>query len=119
VCGLSIIDVRGGHQPLYNEDRSVVLVMNGELYNFMELRHDLVARGHRFATRVDGEVVVHLYEELGLDCVRPLRGMFAFALWDRRAGRLVLARDRMGKKPLYLYERNQTGAVRVRDQGPA
>lgn len=107
VCRLSIIDVNGGHQPLYNEDGSVVLVMNGELYNFVELRHDLVARGHRFATRVDGEVVVHLYEELGLDCVRPLRGMFAFALWDRRAGRLVLARDRMGEKPLYLYERDQ------------
>ena len=103
---LSIIDVEGGQQPLYNEDGSLVLIANGEIYNFIELRHVLRAKGHRFQTGSDCEVIVHLYEEYGLECVHHLRGMFAFALWDRRRRLLVLARDRMGEKPLYLYEQD-------------
>ncbi len=101
---LSIIDHAGGAQPLYNEDRSHVLVANGEIYNFVELRRTLQSRGHRFGTKSDCEVILHLYEEYGDDCVHHLRGMFAFALWDANRNRLLLARDRMGEKPLYLYE---------------
>src|SRR3954470_3834825 len=99
---LAIIDVAGGQQPVYNEDRSVVAVFNGELYNFAELRADLARRGHRFASDGDSECLVHLYEEYGDDVVHHLRGMFAFAIWDARRQRLLLARDRVGKKPL-LY----------------
>lgn len=101
---LSIIDVAGGRQPLYNEDRSLVLVANGEIYNFVELRSKLENRGHRFQTRSDCENILHLYEDHGADCVKHLRGMFAFALWDNSRRRLLLARDRMGEKPLYLFE---------------
>ncbi len=101
---LGIIDLAGGGQPLYNEDSSLVLVANGEIYNFVELRSGLAERGHRFATNSDCETILHLYEEKGLDCVHDLRGMFAFALWDSRKRRLILARDRMGEKPLYLYQ---------------
>jgi asparagine synthase (glutamine-hydrolysing) len=101
---LSIIDLEGGQQPLYNEDRSLILVANGEIYNFVELRVELEARGHRFATGSDCETILHLYEEHGFGCVEHLRGMFAFALWDSRRERLLLARDRMGEKPLYFYE---------------
>lgn len=102
---LSIIDIGGGWQPLYNEDESIALIANGEIYNFVELRAELEARGHRFRTQSDCETIVHLYEEFGIDAVRRLRGMFAFALWDGRRRRLVLARDRMGEKPLYIFER--------------
>src|SRR5436309_4568676 len=98
---LSIIDVAGGHQPMANEDGSVWITYNGELYNHPVLRPELEARGHRYATRSDTETILHLYEEEGERCVERLRGMFAFALWDRREGRLVLARDRLGIKPLY------------------
>ena len=98
---LSIIDVAGGHQPVFNEDRSIWLVFNGEIYNFTELRDDLLKRGHHFATHTDTEVIVHLYEEMGADCVHRLRGMFAFALYDENRRKLLLARDRLGKKPLH------------------
>jgi asparagine synthase (glutamine-hydrolysing) len=101
---LSIIDTAGGHQPLFNEDRSVVVVLNGELYNHRALRQELRARGHVFQTSSDTEVLVHLYEERGDALVEELVGMFAFALYDRRRGRLLLARDRLGIKPLYLLE---------------
>ncbi|MGC2401336.1 MAG: asparagine synthase (glutamine-hydrolyzing) [Acidobacteriaceae bacterium] len=98
---LSIIDLAGGHQPVFNEDRSVWIVFNGEIYNFPELREDLLKRGHHFSTHTDTEVIVHLYEEMGADCVTRLRGMFAFALYDERRRKLLMARDRLGKKPLH------------------
>jgi len=99
---LSIIDLSTGDQPLANEDGTVVVVFNGEVYNFRELRAELEARGHRFATRSDTEAIVHAYEEFGEGCVGRFRGMFAFALWDATRRRLLLARDRVGKKPLYF-----------------
>ncbi len=98
---LSIIDLSTGHQPIHNEDQSIWVVFNGEIYNFPELRPDLEARGHRFYTNSDTEVIVHLYEEYGVECVKKLRGMFALAVWDQRKEKLLLARDRFGKKPLY------------------
>jgi asparagine synthase (glutamine-hydrolysing) len=100
---LSIIDVKTGHQPIANEDESAWIVYNGELYNHLELRKDLEARGHRYRTRSDTETIVHLYEEHGRDCMKYLRGMFAFAIWDRRSRRLFIARDRLGIKPLYYH----------------
>jgi asparagine synthase (glutamine-hydrolysing) len=102
---LSIIDLGGGRQPLYNEDRTLALVANGEIYNHAELRRRLEARGHRFTTGSDCEAILHAYAEFGTACVEHLRGMFAFALWDDVRRRLLLARDAMGEKPLYLYER--------------
>jgi asparagine synthase (glutamine-hydrolysing) len=103
---LSIIDRTGGHQPIHNEDRSVWIVFNGEIYNFPELYEALTKRGHRFYTHSDTEVIVHLYEDLGLEAIRQLRGMFAFALYDFRQNSLLLARDRLGKKPLHYALRN-------------
>jgi len=100
---LSIIDLGGGKQPIFNEDESIVIVFNGEIYNYVELTSELIARGHVFKTRSDTETIVHAYEEYGDDCVIRLRGMFAFALWDRRKQRLLLVRDRLGIKPLYYY----------------
>lgn len=102
---LSIIDVEGSDQPLYNEDQSIALVFNGEIYNYRELRTDLERRGHTLRTAGDGETLVHLYEEFGLGLFSRLRGMYAFALWDAPSERLVLAVDHIGMKPLYLHER--------------
>jgi asparagine synthase (glutamine-hydrolysing) len=98
---LSIIDLAGGHQPIHNEDQTVWVVYNGEIYNFPEVRRDLERRGHKFYTNTDTEIIVHLYEEMGADCVKRLRGMFGLALWDVRRQKLLLARDRLGKKPLH------------------
>jgi asparagine synthase (glutamine-hydrolysing) len=98
---LSIIDLSGGRQPIHNEDKTVWVVFNGEIYNFRELRAELERGGHRFYTNTDTEVIVHLYEDLGSDFVLKLRGMFAIALYDERSRRMVLARDRLGKKPLH------------------
>ncbi|HYM80067.1 MAG TPA: asparagine synthase (glutamine-hydrolyzing) [Candidatus Limnocylindria bacterium] len=98
---LSIVDLATGHQPLANEDGSIWIVFNGEIYNHTDLRRDLEARGHRYHTTSDTESIVHAYEEWGEDCVERLRGMFAFALWDRTRQRLFVARDRLGIKPLY------------------
>lgn len=99
---LSIIDVAGGHQPIANEDETVWLVLNGEIYNFRELHAWLEQKGHRFRTRTDTEVIVHLYEEVGVDFFKHLRGMFGLALWDVKRERLILGRDRIGEKPLYI-----------------
>jgi asparagine synthase (glutamine-hydrolysing) len=98
---LSIIDLSTGHQPISNEDGSVSVVFNGEIYNYQHIRNDLIASGHRFATNSDTETLVHLYEQSGTAGLERLRGMFAFAIWDNRRRRILLARDRFGKKPLY------------------
>jgi asparagine synthase (glutamine-hydrolysing) len=98
---LSIIDVAGGHQPISNEDGTVWVLLNGEIYNYPELRSELLSRGHHFRTRCDTEAIAHLYEEWGEECVAKLRGMFALVVWDGRQRKLLLARDRVGKKPLF------------------
>ena len=98
---LSIIDIEGGSQPLTNEDNSLYVIFNGEIYNYIELREELEKKGHRFKTRSDTEVIVHGYEQWGLECVNRFNGIFAFALWDSHQARLVLARDHLGVKPLY------------------
>lgn len=100
---LSIIDLKTGHQPISNEDESIWIVFNGEIYNYVELRSFLQGRGHRFRSQTDTEVIVHLYEELGERCVEQLRGMFSFAIWDSNKDRMFLARDRVGIKPLYYW----------------
>ncbi len=105
---LSIVDLAGGHQPMTNEDGSVVVVFNGELYNFPSLHDEIVAKGHRFNTRCDTEALVHLYEEYGEGMVARLRGMFAFAIWDRTRRRLLLARDHFGQKPQFYTEKAGT-----------
>lgn len=101
---LSIIDVEGGHQPVCNEDKTKYIVFNGEIYNFLELREQLIVRGHRFVTKGDTETILHAYEEWGEECVEHLSGMFAFAIWDIREQTLFVARDRLGIKPLFFAE---------------
>src|ERR1700680_4732939 len=107
---LSIIDIVGGNQPMWNEDRSVCVVFNGEIYNFQELRQDLITRGHAFRTRSDTEVIVHAWEEFSEACVERFRGMFAFVIWDARRHVLFGARDRLGIKPFYYHASSQTFA---------
>src|SRR5213075_2801514 len=101
---LSIIDIEGGKQPLSNEDGTIWVTYNGEIYNFRQLRAELDRKGHRFATRCDTEVIVHHYEEYGERRLGDLSGMFAFGLWDHRAERLLLVRDRIGIKPLFYAQ---------------
>src|SRR6266436_5674230 len=103
---LSIIDLSGGHQPVFNEDKTAWIVFNGEIYNFPELRSQLESRGHRFLTHSDTEVIIHLYEDMGADCVTKLRGMFGLAIYDKTKRKLTLARDRLGKKPLHYALHN-------------
>ena len=105
---LSIIDLVGGKQPIYNEDKSIVVIFNGEIYNFQDLRKDLIVKGHRFYTKSDTEAIVHQYEEKGESCFKDLNGMFAIAIWDTRKRRLILARDRYGEKPLYWSLKDKT-----------
>jgi len=104
---LSIIDLSlSGHQPMSNEDGTIWIVFNGEIYNFLELKEELTARGHIFRSGTDMETIIHLYEEQGVDCLKQLRGMFSFAIWDKRRKRLFVARDRFGIKPLFYYHKN-------------
>ena len=104
---LRIIDLSGGKQPIANEDNTVHIVYNGEMYTHKQLRAELESRGHQFRTQVDTEVILHAYEEWGIEgCLNRLRGMYAFAIWDRNQRRLVLARDRLGIKPLYFAQHN-------------
>jgi asparagine synthase (glutamine-hydrolysing) len=98
---LSIIDLQTGQQPITNEDGSLWIVFNGEIYNYQELQERVVNNGHKLATKSDTETIIHLYEDYGIDCLQYLEGMFAFAIWDSNKQRLVLARDRMGEKPLH------------------
>ncbi|MFK5893310.1 MAG: asparagine synthetase B, partial [Pseudomonadota bacterium] len=105
---LSIIDLHGGHQPIGNEDNSIQLVFNGEIYNYQSLRTDLIAKGYNFKTDSDTETIVHAYEEYGHNCVDHLRGMFAFAIWDANKEELFLARDRFGKKPLFIFRQDNS-----------
>ena len=103
---LSIIDLSTGEQPIFNEDKSVVIVYNGEIYNFKELKKELLEKGHEFTTNTDTEVIIHLYEEKGIECLHDLNGMFAFAIYDSREKQMFIARDRFGIKPLYYYYKN-------------
>ena len=98
---LSIVDVAHGHQPMFNADKSCAIIYNGEVYNHADHRAELIAKGYKFETHCDTETILHLYEEYGAKCVEYLRGMFAFAVWDKRKKELFIARDRLGVKPLY------------------
>ena len=105
---LSIIDLEGGNQPMYNENGSLVLFFNGEIYNFEELRVELEKKGHNFLTRTDTEVIVHAYEEYGHDCLKHFNGMFSFIIYDSKNKEIFIARDRLGIKPLYYYFEDKT-----------
>ncbi len=113
---LSIIDLSTGQQPVWNEDHSVAVLFNGEIYNYIELRKELISKGHTFHTGSDTEVLVHLYEELGREMPLRLRGMFAFAVLDLRCNRCLIARDHFGQKPLLLVGQRQSTGICVRDQ---
>jgi asparagine synthase (glutamine-hydrolysing) len=116
---LSIIDLAGGHQPMSNEDQTVWIAFNGEVYNYRELKPLLERQGHRFRTASDTECIVHAYEQWGRECVQQLRGMFAFAIWDDRRRILFMARDRMGQKPLvYRMAQGRLVAARQRALSP-
>lgn len=101
---LSIIGLQKGKQPLFNEDKSLVLICNGEIYNYIEIKQDLIAKGHVFNSDSDSETILHLYEEYGVKCLEHLRGMFAFCLWDTKQKQLFAARDRIGEKTLYYAQ---------------
>jgi len=103
---LSIIDVEGGHQPIHNEDKTIWIIFNGEIFNYQDLREELTRKGHLFYTRTDTEVIIHLYEEDGVDCLQKLRGQFAFLIWDKNKKRVFIARDRMGIKPFFYVVKN-------------
>ncbi|RKX98668.1 MAG: asparagine synthetase B, partial [Spirochaetes bacterium] len=103
---LSIIDLVTGKQPIFNEDKSILTILNGEIYNFPSLREELIKNGHIFQTKSDTEVIVHLYEEMGIDFLKKLSGMFSIAIFDKKNKRLLLARDRVGKKPLYYCQQD-------------
>src|SRR5207248_1219781 len=104
MCRLSIVDVRGGAQPMSTPDGSLTVIQNGEIYNYLELQEDLVTRGHQIRTKSDTEVLLHLYQGYGTDFPQYLNGMYGIALLDRTARRLVLVRDRVGEKPLYFWQ---------------
>ena len=104
---LSIIDLTGGDQPIHNEDKSVWIVFNGEIFNYPDLRNELISKGHTFYTQTDTEVLVHLYEELGMEMFEKLNGQFAFVIWDRKKQTLLLCRDRMGIRPLFYYQQGR------------
>ena len=121
---LSIIDLEGGWQPIYNEDKTIAIVFNGEIFNYPELRRELIKRGHHFSTHSDTEVIVHLYEEKGKNCLDELNGQFALAIYDQREKSLFLARDRMGIRPLFytihdgrLYFGSEIKAIFAADPG--
>ena len=105
---LSIIDLSGGKQPIYNEDKTIWIVFNGEIFNYLELREELVKKGHQFYTHTDTEVIIHLYEEKGLDFIQELNGQFAFVIWDKKQAQLILARDRVGIRPLFYTQMDGT-----------
>lgn len=105
---LSIIDLEGGWQPIYNENKTICIILNGEIFNFIELREFLIDKGHTFSTKSDTEVIIHLYEEYGIECLNHLNGQFAFAIWDKEKERLFLARDRVGIRPLFYTLSNGT-----------
>src|SRR5919106_6402631 len=107
---LSIVDVKSGHQPMTNEDDSLQITYNGEIYNHADYRDELESRGHVYRTHCDTETILHLYEEYGASCVQHLRGMFAFAIWDKHKRELFIARDRLGVKPLY-YAHTEDGSL--------
>lgn len=109
---LSIIDLVGGRQPICNEDETMWIVFNGEIYNYRELRTFLLKKDHTFRTATDTEVILHLYEEFGVDCIQNLNGIFAFDIWDSLRQEILIARDRMGVKPLYYTQANESESLK-------
>jgi asparagine synthase (glutamine-hydrolysing) len=116
---LSIIDLEGGRQPMSSANGRLWITFNGEIFNYVELREELLAKGHRFATRSDTEVILHLYQEEGEDCVQRLNGQWAFAIWDADRRRLFLSRDRVGVRPLFYTQAGDELSLCVGDKGAA